>query len=116
MTYSSKVALWLVIASLAGCAKPIETEWLMRSECMEQRHRDKAAEIAKTFLAATPSTVSGDDQDWEDSINAAAARAQELACPTVLMEYRNGFTGRWKYVNQGDADTADSAANRGERG
>ena len=98
---------------LTGCART-ETTWVTKyGECLSEAHRDKAAAIAKTFLAATPSTIAGDDQDWEDAVIAAAAQGRYTACPPTLWEYRHGwmhsdgsYTGNVKYAIPADSDDA----------
>ncbi len=91
-----KLIVLLSLLTLAGC-DPNETYWANKTVCLTDAQREKAATLTSTFLAATPKSIGGDDQDWEDAINAAAYRAIDISCPEVSVEYNRNThreTGR----------------------
>lgn len=95
----NKIVLIFSVLLLSGCERP--PRWEMHRECMTSEDKDKAAEMTKVFLASTPKAIGGEDQDWDDAINAAAYRAEGIVCPMVMFEYDNHRrTGRWKNVEQ----------------
>lgn len=94
----------LLIASLlvfSGCAK---TLWVERCVPTTEAERKAITEHVEKILAATPRTLSGHDQDWDDAISEAHRQARQTVCPLTYWEYKaNGFpegggeyTGRWR--------------------
>lgn len=95
----NKIVLIFSVLLLSGCERP--PRWEMHRECMTSEDKVKAAEMTKVFLASTPRSIGGEDQDWDDAINAAARRAEDIVCPMVMFEAeQNRRTGRWKNVEQ----------------
>ena len=99
--------LILIISStlLVGCG---HREWILRHEPTTDAERKAITEHVEKILSATPKTLSGHDQDWDDAILAAHREAENTLCRPTMWEYINGgmfgpfsgFTGRWKYTEQ----------------
>lgn len=92
-------------ALLVGCG---HREWILKHEPTTDAERKAVAEHVEKILSATPKTLSGHDQDWDDAIAMAHRQAVEYLCRPTLWEYFNGgmfgpiggYTGRWKYTEQ----------------
>lgn len=75
--------------------------WRESYEPMTDAERKAVAEHAEKILAATPRTLAGDDQDWDDAISEAHNQARRTVCRPVLREYRDYEpTGRWRYADE----------------
>lgn len=97
----------VVIASalLVGCSRESRTEWILKQEPTTDAERKAVAEHVERILSATPKTLSGHDQDWDDAIEMAHRQAAKYLCKPTLWEwvnagYGSGYTGRWKYSQQ----------------
>lgn len=100
-----RILLLLSAILLVGCER---TTWCERREPTTDAERKAVAEHAERILAATPKTLSGHDQDWDDAIAQAHRSAAYYLCRPTLWEWHEGgffkpgceFTGRWKYIDQ----------------
>lgn len=108
----TKQILILSLAPIgAGCVKT-ETYWGAPSSWdapLTTQQKQQVADHAAKILAATPRSLAGDDQDWDDAIQQAHREAKAIYSPLVQFEYHRegGFfltasfaekTGRWRYV------------------
>lgn len=92
---------------LCGCGRP-KPSWTERREPTTDAERKAVAEHVERILSATPTTLSGRDQDWDDAIAEAHQQARISLCRPTLWEWQgNGFlegggeyTGRWKYAEE----------------
>ena len=103
----------LPLVALVGCVKPI-TQWghpTRYDAPLSLEQQRLIADHVQKILAATPRSLAGDDQDWDDAIEQAHREARSLYSPLVQFEYHRdgGFflttgsftqTGRWRYVAQ----------------
>lgn len=99
---NTKQAIIGLLASVIMCGCGVyEPQWVLRHEPTTDAERKAVAEHVERILAATPKTLSGNDQDWDDAIRAAHANAKETLCRPTLWEWvPREFTGRWKYVEE----------------
>lgn len=93
----------LSMAVLAGCSRsPV---WVERHVPTSDAEREAVAAMVEKVLAATPATLSGHDQDWDDAIAEAKRTAQETRCrptyweraPVAPYSENWDYTGRWRY-------------------
>lgn len=107
----AEVAIGLVIlALLAAMVVPIYVNvtqpdplyWVMRYEPTTPDERRAVADHVAKILAATPRTLSGHDQDWDDAIKEATKSAKETLCRPTMWECRKygAPTGKWHYVGE----------------
>jgi hypothetical protein len=89
---------------LAGCSRsPV---WVERETPTTEQERKAVAEMIVKILAATPATLSGHDQDWDDAIAEARRTAGATLCRKTYWErapvypYQDvwDYTGRWRYA------------------
>lgn len=97
----------LLTALLCGCGG--HYEWIEHRQPMTDEERCATAAHELAIIAHTPTTLSGNDQDWDDAIKAAHDVAQKTWCKPRLFEWyacgvidprSSGYTGRWKEVEQ----------------
>jgi hypothetical protein len=95
----SKLAALFVIF-LAGCEDD-KMYWSERHEPTTDVERQAVAEQVQKIMAATPRTLSGSDQDWDDAIDAATRSAKATCCRTTLWEHVGfgNWTGKWRYAD-----------------
>lgn len=101
----SKTTLLAVLAlySLTSCDDTSgKTYWHVRYEPTTPEEQRAVDEQVKAIMAKTPSTLSGDTQDWQRAIEAATKSAKESLCkPTVWESYAFGrWTGKWKRMEE----------------
>ena len=84
-----------------GCTEQVY--WSVRNEPTTEAERVAVAEQVKKIMAATPRTMSGHDQDWDDAIAAATRSAKETLCRPTLWEHLSyqRWTGKWRYLDDG---------------
>lgn len=94
-------ALALVAGSafiLTGCGPQIW--WQERHTPTTDAERKAVAEQEEKILAATPTTLAGHDQDWDDAIKAAHDAACKTQCRVTLWEMADyNATGKWRYAD-----------------
>lgn len=85
--------------------------WREGREPMTEAEHKAVAEMTERILAATPRSLSGHDQDWDDAIVAAQRAARESVCKLRLFEYLESpgrptyeRTGRWKDLEQAQTE------------
>lgn len=91
------------VAPLAWMVYDTETAvtWSIYRVPTTDKERTAVAEMVQRIMSATPRTLSGHDQDWDDAIKAATKSATETLCRPTMWESRGGVrTGRWKYVEE----------------
>lgn len=82
---------------LTGC----EPRWIERYEPTTQAERVAVLAHAEKILAATPHTLSGHDQDWDDAITEAHRQARRVVCvPTYWEIVETNATGRYRYAQE----------------
>lgn len=95
-----------IICLLSGCArKPI---WNERHIPTTDTERAAVQQMVENILSATPSTLAGRDQDWDDAISEAHRSATESICrptywerlPIAPFAAEYEFTGRWRYAEE----------------
>lgn len=95
----------LGIAALVLCScedHSQETYWTLEHKPTTPEEHKAVAEQVRAIMAATPSSLAGNDQDWDDAINMATFSANHSICKPTLWE-RIGygrFTGKWKQVEE----------------
>ncbi len=91
-----------VIVTLTSCDDSKTQYWAERQVPTTDEERRAVAEQVAKILAATPRTLSGDDQDWDDAIEAATKSARESLCRPTLWEHKGYglWTGKWKYIEE----------------
>lgn len=102
---TSVITLLLAAVLLfAGCSNKIR--WIEERELVNDSARQAAAQHAEKILGATPTTLSGHDQDWDDAIAEAEKQARNLFARRMLREWEvrwDGFpvrpTGRVQYLD-----------------
>lgn len=74
--------------------------WHVRYEPTTPEEKQAVAEQVKAIMAATPLTLAGDSQNWQEAIEAATQSAKESLCkPTLWESYAFGrWTGTWKHL------------------
>lgn len=95
-----RLLLILTALLLAGCAD--RTYWAVRTVPTTDRERADVAEQVRLMMLATPRTLAGHDQDWDDAIRAATESACASLCRPTLWEH-SGYqvwTGRWHYLDE----------------
>lgn len=85
------------------CACDRSPVWIERHIPITEEQRKAVADHVECIAASLPSSLSGDDQDLEDVINAAYAGGMQVLCPTTYWESASTgsswqFTGRWRYA------------------
>lgn len=102
-----KLSLILVsCVLLTGCGRRVV--WNERYEPVSNEDRKQILDHAEKILAATPRSLAGDDQDWDDAIKEAHRQAKAIVCKPTFWEYDypigayevGRYTGRWKYADQ----------------
>lgn len=96
-----KLLCLAILIFCSGCAP----SWILKYEPTTDAERKAVAAHVEGILSATPRTLSGHDQDWDDAIMAANRAACQALCRPTLWEYQgdmNGgqYTGRWKYAEE----------------
>jgi hypothetical protein len=91
------------LLALSGCKG--DTCWMLQREPTTDAERAAVAAHVEKLLAATPQSLAGDDQDWDDAIHAAHRQARESLCRPTLWQFENDGirwvpTGRWRYVDE----------------
>lgn len=99
------LALALCSALLfSGCEHPKTEEkyWALRTVPTTDQERKSVSEQVAKIMEATPRSLAGDDQDWDDAIRAATASAQETLCQPTMWEHRGYgiWTGKWHYADE----------------
>lgn len=102
----------LAAFSLAGCGRP-KPVWRLRQVPTTDTERKAVAEHVEKIMAATPRSLGGNDQDWDDAIAAAQKSALETLCRPSLWELATDsyfaawdYTGRWKYADEAGGEAA----------
>jgi hypothetical protein len=93
-----------LVAVGCGSRDPV---WVERHVPTTDDERRAVAEMVEKVLAATPGSLGGHDQDWDDAIEEAKDSAMETLCrPTYWERAPIGFaaemwdyTGRWRYAS-----------------
>ncbi len=109
----STLALGLALL-LSGCGRNgIEPahQWHERFVPTTDAERAAVAAMTEKIMSATPRSLSGHDQDWDDAIKAANDAALTSCCRPTMWEYANpecieyGMrpTGHWRYSDQKEA-------------
>lgn len=93
-------ALWAIFG-LCSCEDSSKTYWHVRYEPTTTEEQQAVAEQVKNIMAKTPTTLSGDRQNWQQAIEAATKSAKESLCkPTLWESYPFGrWTGKWKRLD-----------------
>ena len=75
--------------------------WHVRYEPTTPEEQKAVAEQVKAIMVGTPTTLSGDTQNWQEAIEAATKSAKETLCkPTLWESYAFGrWTGKWKHLD-----------------
>ncbi len=73
----------VLVALLSGCS---ETRWIDTCEVTSIEQRQEIAKHVQAILRATPATLSGNDQDWDDAIRQAHSSATQLYCVPLQRE------------------------------
>jgi hypothetical protein len=97
----TKTLLLLLTLLLTGCGKV----YVERRVPTTDAQRQAIAAHAEKLLAATPHTLAGHDQDWDDAIKQAEEKAMLIYCPPTYWEWdrtNSTWTGRWHYA-EGEA-------------
>ena len=88
--------LGLLLAS--GCSDRVF--WDLKYVPTTEQERIKVSQETEAILKATPSTISGHDQDWDDAIEQAKKTAMETWCrPTLWKRIEFNETGEFKYAD-----------------
>lgn len=95
-----KALALIVLAAVmgVGCfqSSPI---WQMRNVPTTEVEREKVSQETEKILAATPKSLAGHDQDWDDAIAEANRVACETWCkPTLWERAPIGSSGLWDYT------------------
>jgi SOS-response transcriptional repressor LexA len=91
----------VLFAALTLCScEESSTYWHVRYEPTTPEEQKAVAEQVKAIMAGTPTTLSGDKQNWQQAIEAATKSAKESLCkPTLWESYAFGrWTGKWKHL------------------
>lgn len=115
---SKKVVSLAALASvmlLSGCAR--EPVWVERHVPITDAERAAVAAMIEKILAATPRTLSGHDQDWDDAISEARRTAEATLCKPTYWERAPSapysevwvYTGRWRRGNEVVHEDVDGA-------
>ena len=98
----------IIIYITSGCAPT--PRWIESYEPTTDAERKAVAETVEKIISATPKTLSGDDQDWDDAISEATRSDKTIHCRKVMLEFnqpeffgnwsKGGYTGRWKYADE----------------
>lgn len=97
--------LMAMVALLTGCGS---TSWIEQATPTTDAERTAVAQHVEAVLK-TPWVMSGDDQDWEDVVNATYAQARLSLCRKTFWEYRvagmfsseaSGYTGQYRYADE----------------
>lgn len=89
--------LLMIAGLLLACGCADKTYWDLKYVPTTEEERAKVAEETEKILAATPSQLSGHDQDWDDAISEAKETAMETWCkPTLWERVEFTTTGRFK--------------------
>lgn len=95
---------FIVICSFLLVSCEEQTTWEVRYEPTTEAERQAVAEQVRAIMASTPGTLSGDDQDWDDFIEAATKSAKQTLCRPTIWERRGNrlesWTGYWKYLSE----------------
>ena len=84
---------------MCGCAD--RTFWDLRNVPTTEAERKAVAEMTEAIMRATPTTLAGRDQDWDDAIEMANKKAMETLCqPTLWRRIEFQTTGEWKYAKE----------------
>lgn len=72
-----------------------------------EAERKAVAEQVAKIMSATPRSLSGNDQDWDDAIKAATHSAMTSLCRPTLWEYAKygRETGNWRYLSENTEKT-----------
>jgi len=93
------VALALALAAmLAGCAD--QSHWEVRNEPTTDEERQLVAQQVVKLVHPAVLVLAGHDQDWDDAIKAATESAKTTLCRPTLWEWREGWTGKWRYIEE----------------
>lgn len=110
-TLPMKAKILTLIAAvllLAGCSDDApRVVWKLERKPTTDAERKAIAEHVERILAATPHSLSGNDQDWDDAVIAAERLATVLYARPVMREWevtKYGTeirpTGRWYYLDE----------------
>ena len=91
-----KILILPIALLLCGC----EPDWILRNEPTTDAERKAVVEHVERIIGATPKTLSGHDQDWDDAIAEAHRQARKSLCRPTMWEYSQHYTGRWKYTTE----------------
>lgn len=101
------IRILLLAVALVGCGCARRYDWRERNEPTTEAERQAVATMIEKIMQATPRTLSGHDQDWDDAIAAATRSATNSQCRTTYWEYYwtppDGvwhFTGRFHYAGE----------------
>lgn len=97
-TPSTSALLAVALAAmLTGCSPVYHERYIPTTP---EERKAVAAEV-EHILAATPRTLSGHDQDWDDAIAAAQRAAAQTHVRPTFWEWNcwtQSYTGKWFYV------------------
>lgn len=99
---TSAVFAFVVALTLCSCSDEDGRKyWHVRYEPTTPEEQKAVAEQVKAIMAGTPTTLSGDRQNWQQAIEAATKSAKESLCkPTLWESYSFGrWTGKWKHLD-----------------
>lgn len=96
----SAFAVWLFGWMIYDSERELDTpKWHLEYEPTTDQEREQVANHVQKILGATPSSLAGNDQDWDDAIKTAHQDAKRLFCKPTLWEYvRFQKTGHWKPI------------------
>lgn len=106
-----KAVLLISFLLLAGCGRP--ARWEERIIPVTDQDRSNVAAEVKQILSATPQSLAGHDQDWDDAIEAAYRVSVHIWCRPTKWEVapastswhsRYDYTGRWKYIDSKETE------------
>jgi len=93
------ILILAVSVMVQGCSNDTPI-WRMESHLVTQYERDCAVKMQKDMIGKYITTLSGDDQDLEDTIEAAKVSAVEICAQPRMFEYENihsaNPTGRYR--------------------
>jgi hypothetical protein len=99
-----KYVVLLALLLLTGCYDNEAPFWIERHVPTTPEERVAVAAMTEKILAATPDSLSGHDQDWDDAIERAKESAEEICCAPTYWERvyvparaSYDYTGRWRH-------------------
>ena len=77
--------------------------WRERTIPTTDAERAAVAKNVEAVLAATPRTLSGHDQDYDDAIKMAYTMSEQALCRPTMWEWDSDhweWTGKWRYSDE----------------